>query len=364
MDYLSEVERLLDMPSADKRQVMRELASHYQETRDKLVASGMDPAQAEQEAARQLGDPKETALRLNPVHCRSSWGSVILAVVPFLVVLAIRRGGLVALLTENELVQAGILILAGVYAVIVLRELIAGRRPIWLATWLAAGIGFCQALLAWSMLLGTPRWVYWIVVMSPVVVVPVCWKVPKWRTAALVVSALMVATYAAAVGIPGADGGVIGAAAVMMLWVLGPFAAWTIVGLRTFGVHRFGHPVLASLFLYTYFLISCPIQLNVLIRGPELARWDSVLLGRPGMLVAALAVLALGRAASWRTRLAVLVCGIFAWALIYSVGFGAAVFEYLWYPRMTYAIIAAFWVVVLPLVMMRSTRMERPEIVR
>ena len=55
MDFLSAVEAQLDMPRADKAQVMREITSHYQDTREELVSKGMDEAQADREAARNGG---------------------------------------------------------------------------------------------------------------------------------------------------------------------------------------------------------------------------------------------------------------------------------------------------------------------
>lgn len=360
MDYLNEVERLLDIPPAKKREVMRELSLHYQEIRDSLVASGMDPAQAEQEAIRQLGDPKETALRLNPVHCRSSWGSVMLAALPFLLILSLRHNWLVTLLTENRLAQIGMLILAVVYAAIMLRELIAGRRPIWLATWLAAGLGFGYGLLALCIHLGwltypDNRYVPWLL---PLVVLPVCWKEPKWRTAALVISALFV-TFAAL------HFRVHFAVAVTALLVFP--AAWIMVGIRTFGAHRFGHPVLASLFVYTYFLIGLPLQLPAICS----ITYGGVGLGI-GSLFSALAVLAFGRERSRRRQLAWLVCGIFAWAAALTIEWGSGIahqspeiLTYITYVAIVaYPAIASLVVVMVPLVMMRSMQVNRPEAVR
>ncbi len=55
MDFLSEVEKQLDLPRDEKARVLRGLQSDYAEVKGELLASGMDPAQAEQEAARRLG---------------------------------------------------------------------------------------------------------------------------------------------------------------------------------------------------------------------------------------------------------------------------------------------------------------------
>ncbi|NIN68576.1 MAG: hypothetical protein GTO63_28500, partial [Anaerolineae bacterium] len=48
MNFLSGIERKLDLPPAEKEQVLRELRSHYEETKQELISSGMDSGMAEE----------------------------------------------------------------------------------------------------------------------------------------------------------------------------------------------------------------------------------------------------------------------------------------------------------------------------
>jgi len=62
MDFLSEIERQLDLPPAEKEQVMRELRSHDEELEAEFIASGLGP-DAANVAARRLGDPRDIGAR-------------------------------------------------------------------------------------------------------------------------------------------------------------------------------------------------------------------------------------------------------------------------------------------------------------
>ena len=76
MDFLNEVEKKLDLPPADKKEIMRELESHYQELIDELVTSGIDAGQAREEAIRRLGEPGKVAADLRTVHYRKKWNEL------------------------------------------------------------------------------------------------------------------------------------------------------------------------------------------------------------------------------------------------------------------------------------------------
>ena len=85
MDFLNQTENLLDMPLADKADVMRELTAHFDELCDELVASGMDAAEARTAAEQRMGTPSEIAAQMNAAHYTASWKSALLCVVPFAV---------------------------------------------------------------------------------------------------------------------------------------------------------------------------------------------------------------------------------------------------------------------------------------
>lgn len=139
MDFLSEVEKKLDLPPGEKAQVMRELRSHYEEIKAELIASGMDADSAEQEASRRLGDPADVASGIQAVYNQATWKSAFLTALPFLgMVLSTALYMLVKL--PAYVPELAITALASVMITGSLRELSAGRRPVWLATWLAVGM--------------------------------------------------------------------------------------------------------------------------------------------------------------------------------------------------------------------------------
>lgn len=146
MDFLEKVERQLDLPPAEKSQVMRELKSHYEEMRDQLIASGTDPAVVEAETAQKMGEPGDIAARLSVVHNRASWKSALLAAAPF----ALPILALTLVPTASRSWNILGMVLLGVFGVILfilgLRQLLHGWRPVWLATWLAGMLGITFVL--------------------------------------------------------------------------------------------------------------------------------------------------------------------------------------------------------------------------
>jgi len=145
MDFLTGIENLLDMPAAEKVEVMRELTAHYDDLCREMVASGVSDSQARQGAAQRLGAPAEIAARLNAAHNTASWKSAVLCVVPFAasaMYLAAAALHLASGVRYAVLIAIGVVMLATSA-----RELLRGRRPIWLATWLAAGLMCIPGLL-------------------------------------------------------------------------------------------------------------------------------------------------------------------------------------------------------------------------
>lgn len=138
MDFLNKTEANLDLAATEKEQIMRELKSHYLDLLDELTVSGMEPALAEQEAARRLGNPKDIASRLNAAHNSASWKSALLCAVPF----AASAIFFIASFIKKDTIIPLILIMitAIIMATGTLREIIKGRRPIWLSTWMASAL--------------------------------------------------------------------------------------------------------------------------------------------------------------------------------------------------------------------------------
>ena len=149
MDFLKEVEKKLDLPQAEKSQVMRELRSHYEEVKSELMASGMDAESADQETALRLGDPGDVAQRMQAVHCRATWKTAVLTAFPFLLIAL----GLIIRIPEtavySDIIRSNrydaVHMIPGLVLLIILslgsvRELARGRRPLWLASWLAVSL--------------------------------------------------------------------------------------------------------------------------------------------------------------------------------------------------------------------------------
>lgn len=167
MDFLKEVEKSLDLPISEKKQVMKELESHYSELREEFLASGMSESRADEETARRLGDPVDVAQKMQSVHCRLGWRTAFIMALPvigtefirlcgfFLRHLLTAKSGSVAsspvaampgqLLHALRFTVLGegavALVISGVLLYTSIRNWQAGRRPVWLATWMAGGMG-------------------------------------------------------------------------------------------------------------------------------------------------------------------------------------------------------------------------------
>lgn len=149
MDYVDSVERQLDLPSNDKRQVIREIRTHFDEVKLELMATGVDEAQAEQMAAQRLGNPTLVASQISKVHSKMSWGGAVVAAAPL--VAAALIGYLRPLQPRPGLLSAWFVLLVAFAALMTvgcIREFIRDRRPVWLATWLAGALQTVNVLVS------------------------------------------------------------------------------------------------------------------------------------------------------------------------------------------------------------------------
>lgn len=325
MDYLSRIEKQLDLAPAEKEQVMRELRSHYEELKEELVASGMDPKQAEEEAARRMGTPDEVAASRGTVPGTSSWKSALLATVPFIAaipVLPLDIGKSVS----HEAQVLRILYLA-IYCAIMaggtIRELRHDRRPVWLATWSAASIVCATAVVrpVLSFLMPGTR------VVPNLVSYAITWTImtcigllssrgaPKWAQVVVVgqmLSLLALAGMSTSWGIvmPAGTGALVGA-----VYFIPGSVAWVVIALRLLALHRFGNVFLASLFLF----VATASQLGGYVYASSLSAITRADLFVP-VLVAAVAVILFARAPTSRLKLMALAAGVVVqqfWRLSY-----------------------------------------------
>ncbi len=142
--FLARIESLLDVPLGIKEQALRELEAHLNDIKSELMDTGMNVEQAEKEAEKRLGDPAAIAASLNAAHASASLKSAIISVVPF-----VCSAGFILLRNPGLQMNALALLLA-VFSIGSIRELANGRRPVWLATWLAGTFVSLFGLINWS----------------------------------------------------------------------------------------------------------------------------------------------------------------------------------------------------------------------
>jgi len=305
MAYLNEVEQLLDMPAAEKRQVLRELASHRAEIREELAAAGRTWADADAEAARRLGRPAEVARRLNAVHCRATWRATLLAVAPILGSYLLWWAAIDGFLKPGAVLgplaafALGVLWTAGV-----VREMRSDRRPVWLATWLAACYAHGRYCVAgtWMVTEHASPLLRAVAVSVPPVAMALltCWHHPRWRRAAIVVSLLLITSWVLRLSVhtpPFHPVPETVAAAVQM-------AVWIFIALRVFAASGVAHPVHVSLFLY-----AVTLGLQGIGGAPGLAQFF-----QPALLLSAVGVAAYCRTPSWSMKVGLLAAAVCAWA--------------------------------------------------
>ena len=373
MDFMKEIERKLDLPAAEKSQVMRELRSHYEELRDKLIASGMDAAQAEQEAARRLGDPEDVAARLRTVHCRATWKSALLAAFPLAglaiiqavwaatVRIGVTDGRLEANLAPFIAACLGLLMISGS-----IRELALGRRPIWLATWLAtaylalrdvprmvliANAGSYQQLMHTRsallygiengieiLALGAATWAFR--------------KSPKWRNFYLVLTLLDlgIAPFMNPIHDPTQVVLSITHRLVISSAIMG-------LALKLFAWHPYGNIAQSSLFLW---VLSTPTSLYTRwLGGTGYAVYYAVC-ALLMVILAGITVLIFARACTPQRKLVALSAGLLAFQQTDWLATGA------WLSSIAVAssIVLLVWVVLIPMFLQRLRRGRRPEFAR
>jgi hypothetical protein len=386
MDFLSEVERKLDLPPAEKAQVMRELRSHFEELRDEFAAVGMDAGTAEQEAAGRLGDPDDIASRMRAVHCRATWRTALLTALPYLnallwaiVVSVLRfqiRSHHVAHSQASSIGQATIVFLTLLFGVITLiGTLLAFKRrsrPMWLATWMPFAIGSLLSLpLLWMPqhvptfeLLQRLRWhapVHTLVMGA--IAVYVFRRSPKWM--------------GILAGLTIVDLGILGAV-YSTVSLESHFANFTLprllqaplvlaIALKVFGWHPYGSMTQASLFLFAIYATSFSRAVS---RDP----WaETAFLLLPPLLTIAI-VLIYARAATWRHKLAALAAGLLAKGALFGVSYtivfqgprlgrGIGHYYYTASPILE-ALVLACWVVFAPMLFERRWSASKAEIVR
>ena len=188
MHFLTRVEKLLDIPPAEKVLVMRELRSHYFEVKEELMASGMDESAAGQEAERRLGKPEDVAARMGPVYNVAGWKSALMGLVPYFVAIIASMRVLFKGTWGVDLINYLVMILLSLIVVGTIREFVLGRRPIWLTTWFAASMIAPTAVI---MMFGGVAAYRWTIIAYTAIpsIISIClvWKsMQKWRTAVAV----------------------------------------------------------------------------------------------------------------------------------------------------------------------------------
>lgn len=255
MDFLNEVENKLDLASAEKEPVMRELKSHYYDLRDELKASGMEASQAEQEAAKRMGDPADIAARLSATHNTATWKPAILCALPF-VLSAIYLS--ISLSKKSSLLFSILISIIGVVMTIgSLRELVRGRRPIWLSTWLAAAISIVLLPLKPVILYGTDHIVIdstiiGIIVLAVIVIILASRsKIWQWVSVLSGSLSLLITIYMLHIGLPQNISPILPLSLVLLFCIqLMLFARYI------FELHSYGNGAKASLFLLALIVLK------------------------------------------------------------------------------------------------------------
>lgn len=297
-EFFRSVELQLEMPIARRFEVMRELTSHYEEIVSDLVASGSTQDQARMEGLARLGSPLEIAARLNAVHNTVAIRPALLCAVPFV-------GWAICLMLPTPRAQMiGEAILGALLLIGVAREFVGRRRPVWLATWLAAS---CMGL--WHLVLGTspsdPARALFAGV-SLLLALLVVWRSPESRQPHLTHTLLLLGCVAA-----GALPDHVPLAYLLRAVALAVMAPCLILtasgvlyglGMRLFAWDRQGGAWRASLFLYSVcaFLMVRPsliIDLRLCVAG---------------FLVAGLAAMLFVRVPGWWPKVSALTAGLLA----------------------------------------------------
>lgn len=374
MDYVESVERQLDLPSNDKKQVTRELRAHFDELREELIASGMGEAQTAQEAARRLGDPALVAAQITNVHSRMSWGSAFLAAAPLVIAALIGRPLSTQYRPSLDAVWFVMLVaFATVTTAGCVREFIRDRRPIWVATWLA----------------GALRSLYWIntevfrhsefahgstglfVQLAPLlpmaaimlgVALWASWRVPKLRLAAILGELCVLSFFASQYHIQHGSTMSVPSIALLIMGAIATEVVWIVIAVGIFALHKHSNAYVAALFLFAHRLIM-PSGGSAL-QSPLFAAY---------ILVGILAVVFFARCRNWRLKVTGLCLAIavpimeFAWVLgrTPESRLGAGLSDVAFLTNTAFSAIPTIVLLLLvPLLFERTQKMDRLEVVR
>lgn len=242
MIYLDEVSKRLDLSQAEKEQVMRELGSHYVETRDELIEAGMAESEADIEAGKRLGEPGDVAARLNASHNTASWKSAVMCAVPFVIGAGSYMLMALGVGSDAAWIACGSLLMA--LAFFSTRQLSLGRYSIWLPAWMGASVcAACAIVFQSSWLLGSSLEVSTKAATAILVllfVIASC-RVNQWRKLAIGLGFVCFLNYFCTWG--SLAGYWAGQLSFLVLCVTAARA--------TFELHRYGNPSQASLFLFS-----------------------------------------------------------------------------------------------------------------
>lgn len=291
MIFLAQVGKLLDLAPGEKAQVLRELESHCAELREELVALGLSPAAAEEEAEKRMGEPAEVAARIGPIHNSSTWKSAFLSAVPYLVL------GLLPFLTSirsSSPIQFAVLGSLGVgFAVVAGYHLTAGRRSVWLASWLGASFmvvspisSFCayRLLPSSAVMMASGLAASGIISLT---MIAALWRRREWRRLAI----LLVVLRLAAVPMWTRD--------ISGSWLMIVAVCMTLVGLVL--------PLLFALHVFARHECGNAAQASIFLLGVSTLRYTFATLGDAGWFCACVALLvccvvALARASTVRDK--------------------------------------------------------------
>lgn len=350
MSWIENVAERLDLPGREKEHVLEELADHYEQQRKRLLADGMNAEEAEAEAARILGDPREVAATLQSVHSRASWKSALLAAAPFLLFALlpvlnvfsrihpvwglrvvtlgnqapyyVMGSGATAVVTST----AAVMVIAGVAMLCVaLREIRHGRCHLWAATWLAVGV----TLPVWA-LSATDGGALFRGLHAPEPAVYLwCNRVSSlagyYTPASLAAAVICAAGMRSRIGVVAASTALVVAASATLGWeaLLLPgvgclIALISIAGARVFAYPTYGNAANWSLFGFSIFVSICSWYI-----ASEARSTNSLPFLGLCILIACVSCVAFARCSDWTLKKLWLVPGIVAVPLLTAFGTSA-----------------------------------------
>jgi hypothetical protein len=380
MAFLQEVKKHLDLPPADREQVLRELESHYREEEDELRASGLNDCEAATETARRMGDPKDLAQRIQSTHCQASWKTAFLVALPFVLYAFFvdlpRFLAIVYVSIAHTTVPRTWEIMARIFwmamgivpLAVSIPQLRAGRRPAWLPTWLAVGAAVSASVgtlfpmhwIAHGSMLGEPQEIamvwFWPRLLTLLALGYCCAKLYRGALRIRSLLLLLAAIGAASITtVMWSEWGYLVSSSILLM----------ACALRLFAWNEYGSPSQASLFLFAYYSVTMPVYG---ISPSDINAFQVLMCA--GILICCMAALAFARAGNWLVKSIILSLGLIAtllnhWSdivgMLHSVlgasGGGLNVV-------MVIYIVLIVWIVLVPIVLDRRRRIDMPEVVQ